>query len=190
MICGWRVEGNLVSTAQPAALAYRSSTLYGASEQAVGGATAVAALSIASIIGPQVRPDFRPSRWRVEAYPSLDLSNTGQTLVCRRLLRRLRHTGMHTHWLCESATVASLGSPQEETQVRPRHATTSHGRLPACQSLRSCTCSGNGAGNDGRETCRRRWDCSSCWANWWAWDVQELANRYGWDMRLAWRTFR
>ena len=47
--------GNLVSIAQPAALAYRSSTLYGASEQAVGGATAVAALSIASIIGPQVR---------------------------------------------------------------------------------------------------------------------------------------
>lgn len=46
--------GNLVSIAQPAALAYRSSTLYGASEQAVGGATAVAALSIASIIGPQV----------------------------------------------------------------------------------------------------------------------------------------
>jgi hypothetical protein len=35
-------------------LAYRTSTLYGASEQAVGGASAVAALSIASIIGPQV----------------------------------------------------------------------------------------------------------------------------------------
>lgn len=47
--------GNLVSIAQPAALTYRSSTLYGATEQAVGGATAVAALSIASIIGPQVR---------------------------------------------------------------------------------------------------------------------------------------
>ena len=47
--------GNLVSIAQPAALAYRTSTLYGASEQAVGGASAVAALSIASIIGPQVR---------------------------------------------------------------------------------------------------------------------------------------
>lgn len=46
--------GNLVSIAQPAALAYRTSTLYGASEQAVGGASAVAALSIASIIGPQV----------------------------------------------------------------------------------------------------------------------------------------
>jgi len=46
--------GNLVSIAQPAALAYRSSTLYGASEQAIGGATAIASLSIASIIGPQV----------------------------------------------------------------------------------------------------------------------------------------
>ena len=46
--------GNLVSIAQPAALAYRTSTLYGAAEQAVGGASAVAALSIASIIGPQV----------------------------------------------------------------------------------------------------------------------------------------
>ena len=46
--------GNLVSIAQPAASAYRSSTLYGASEQAVGGATAIAALSVASIIGPQV----------------------------------------------------------------------------------------------------------------------------------------
>ena len=34
--------------------AYRTSTLYGAAEQAVGGASAVAALSIASIIGPQV----------------------------------------------------------------------------------------------------------------------------------------
>ena len=49
--------GNLVSIAQPAALAYRTSTLYGASEQAVGGASAVAALSIASIIGPQVSKD-------------------------------------------------------------------------------------------------------------------------------------
>ena len=47
--------GNLVSIAQPAALSYRTSTLYGASEQAVGGASGVAALSIASIIGPQVR---------------------------------------------------------------------------------------------------------------------------------------
>ncbi|KAJ9616416.1 hypothetical protein H2200_000134 [Cladophialophora chaetospira] len=48
--------GNMVSIAQPAALAYRTSTLYGASEQAIGGATAVASLSIASIIGPQIFP--------------------------------------------------------------------------------------------------------------------------------------
>jgi hypothetical protein len=48
--------GNLVSISQPAALSYRTSTLYGASEQAVGGASAVAALSIASIIGPQIFP--------------------------------------------------------------------------------------------------------------------------------------
>lgn len=48
--------GNLVSIAQPAALSYRTATLYGAAEQAVGGASAVAALSIASIIGPQIFP--------------------------------------------------------------------------------------------------------------------------------------
>ncbi|KIW94367.1 uncharacterized protein Z519_04343 [Cladophialophora bantiana CBS 173.52] len=48
--------GNMVSIAQPAALAYRTSTLYGASEQAIGGATAIASLSIASIIGPQIFP--------------------------------------------------------------------------------------------------------------------------------------
>jgi hypothetical protein len=57
--------GNLVSIAQPAALSYRTSTLYGASEQAVGGASAVAALSIASIIGPQVTLSAspRPALW-------------------------------------------------------------------------------------------------------------------------------
>ena len=55
--------GNLVSIAQPAALAYRSSTLYGASEQAIVGATGVAALSIASIIGPQVRLDLCQIRY-------------------------------------------------------------------------------------------------------------------------------
>ncbi|KAK5175461.1 uncharacterized protein LTR77_000600 [Saxophila tyrrhenica] len=49
--------GDLVSIAQPAALAYRSSTLYGAAEQAVGGASAIAALSISSIIGPQIYPE-------------------------------------------------------------------------------------------------------------------------------------
>lgn len=49
--------GNLVSIAQPAALSYRTSTAYGAAEQAVGVASGVAALSISSIIGPQIFPD-------------------------------------------------------------------------------------------------------------------------------------
>ena len=49
--------GNLVSIAQPAALAYRTSTAYGAAEQAVGVASGVAALSISSIIGPQIFPE-------------------------------------------------------------------------------------------------------------------------------------
>jgi hypothetical protein len=48
--------GNMVSIAQPAALAYRTSTVYGAAEQAVGVASGVAALSISSIIGPQIFP--------------------------------------------------------------------------------------------------------------------------------------
>lgn len=48
--------GKSVSICQPAALAYRSSTLYGATEQAVGGAVAVASLSVGSIIGPQIFP--------------------------------------------------------------------------------------------------------------------------------------
>lgn len=46
--------GKSISICQPAALAYRSATLYGATEQAVGGAIGVAGLSVASIIGPQV----------------------------------------------------------------------------------------------------------------------------------------
>jgi hypothetical protein len=48
--------GKSVSICQPAALAYRSSTLYGATEQAVGGAVAIASLSVGSIIGPQIFP--------------------------------------------------------------------------------------------------------------------------------------
>ena len=47
---------NKISISQPAALTYRSMTLYGASEQAVGGAVTLAGLSIASIIGPQIFP--------------------------------------------------------------------------------------------------------------------------------------
>lgn len=39
---------------QPILMAYRTSTLYGATEQAVGTGVAFAAMSIASIIAPQV----------------------------------------------------------------------------------------------------------------------------------------
>ncbi|KAK4938214.1 hypothetical protein LTR10_021287 [Elasticomyces elasticus] len=59
--------GNLVSIAQPAALSYRSTTLYGASEQAVGGAIAVSSLSIASIIGPQIFPS-EDAPWYVPGF--------------------------------------------------------------------------------------------------------------------------
>ncbi|KAK2805533.1 hypothetical protein FQN50_006159 [Emmonsiellopsis sp. PD_5] len=48
--------GQLLLISQPVMLSYRSSTLYGAAEQAVGTSTAVAALSIASIIAPQMYP--------------------------------------------------------------------------------------------------------------------------------------
>jgi hypothetical protein len=50
---GMAYLGQLVLISQPVALSYRSSSLYGASEQAVGSASIVAALSIASILGPQ-----------------------------------------------------------------------------------------------------------------------------------------
>ncbi|RFU29271.1 hypothetical protein B7463_g7058, partial [Scytalidium lignicola] len=52
---GMAFLGQLLLLAQPVLLSYRSSTLYGAAEQAVGTSTAVAALSIASIIAPQAR---------------------------------------------------------------------------------------------------------------------------------------
>jgi hypothetical protein len=51
---GMAYFGQICLIAQPVVLSYRSSTLYGAAEQAVGGAAAVASLSIASILGPQV----------------------------------------------------------------------------------------------------------------------------------------
>lgn len=51
---GMAFLGVLVVISQPIVLSYRSSTLYGAAEQAVGGAAAVASLSVASIIAPQV----------------------------------------------------------------------------------------------------------------------------------------
>ena len=50
--------GQLSSIAQPVAIAYRSSTLYGASEQAVGGGIQIGAIFLASILSPQVRPPF------------------------------------------------------------------------------------------------------------------------------------
>lgn len=47
----------MVVVAQPIILSYRSATLYGAAEQSVGTSAAVASLSIASIIAPQVIPN-------------------------------------------------------------------------------------------------------------------------------------
>lgn len=51
---GMAFLGQLLLLGQPVMLAYRTSTLYGAAEQAVGTSTTMAALSIASIIAPQV----------------------------------------------------------------------------------------------------------------------------------------
>ncbi|RFU26180.1 hypothetical protein B7463_g10159, partial [Scytalidium lignicola] len=53
---GMAFLGQMVVISQPIVLSYRTSTLYGAAEQAVGGAAAVASLSIASIIAPQIYP--------------------------------------------------------------------------------------------------------------------------------------
>jgi hypothetical protein len=55
---GMTFLSQMVRIAQPVILSYRSSTLYGAAEQATGGAAVVAALSVASIIGPQVLCPF------------------------------------------------------------------------------------------------------------------------------------
>ncbi|KAK4552275.1 hypothetical protein LTR86_010445 [Recurvomyces mirabilis] len=49
--------GGMTRPAQPVVYSYRGSTLYGAAEQAVGGAATVASLSIASIMGPQMYPN-------------------------------------------------------------------------------------------------------------------------------------
>jgi sugar phosphate permease len=71
--------GKAISICQPAALAYRSATLYGATEQAVGGAVAVASLSIASIIGPQIFPHHdRP--WYLPGF-SASLSTLCATII-------------------------------------------------------------------------------------------------------------
>ncbi|KAJ5781021.1 hypothetical protein N7457_006181 [Penicillium paradoxum] len=49
--------GKAIVISQPIILSFRSSTLYGAAEQAVGTSAAVASLSIASIVAPQIFPD-------------------------------------------------------------------------------------------------------------------------------------
>ncbi|KAJ5808355.1 hypothetical protein N7474_009624 [Penicillium riverlandense] len=54
---GVALLGMMVVVAQPVILSYRSATLYGAAEQSVGTSAAVASLSIASIIAPQMFPD-------------------------------------------------------------------------------------------------------------------------------------
>ncbi|KAK8038687.1 hypothetical protein PG993_007098 [Apiospora rasikravindrae] len=59
--------GHLTSVAQPAAIAYRSSTLYGASEQAVGSGIQIGALYVASIISPQMYPDSA-APWYLTAF--------------------------------------------------------------------------------------------------------------------------
>ncbi|KAL2067353.1 hypothetical protein VTL71DRAFT_1778 [Oculimacula yallundae] len=54
---GMAFLGEMSLLAQPVLLSYRTSTLYGAAEQAVGGAAAIASLSIASILAPQMYPN-------------------------------------------------------------------------------------------------------------------------------------
>lgn len=53
-IYGLAFLGHLSSITQPVMLSYRSSTLYGAAEQAVGGGIQISAVYLASIISPQV----------------------------------------------------------------------------------------------------------------------------------------
>ncbi|KAK8087373.1 hypothetical protein PG994_002347 [Apiospora phragmitis] len=59
--------GHLTSVAQPAALSYRSNTLYGATEQAVGSGIMIGALYLASIISPQMYPDSA-APWYLSAF--------------------------------------------------------------------------------------------------------------------------
>jgi hypothetical protein len=60
---GMAFLGGMCRPAQPVLLSYRSNTLYGAAEQAVGGAATVASLSIASIMGPQMYPNSDAPRF-------------------------------------------------------------------------------------------------------------------------------
>ncbi|KAF2229519.1 MFS general substrate transporter [Viridothelium virens] len=55
--------GQMVQVGPPILLAYRSATLYGACEQAVGVAVAVASASIANILAPQLYPEQHAPRF-------------------------------------------------------------------------------------------------------------------------------
>lgn len=79
--------GQLVVISQPIILSYRSSTLYGAAEQAVGGAAAVGSLSIASIIAPQVSR-IKPVLSSI-TYKEIDISSSRCTEVSSRICRNL-----------------------------------------------------------------------------------------------------
>lgn len=87
---GMAFLAQMVRIGQPVIMAYRTSTLYGSLEQVIGGAAVVAALSIASIIGPQViSPDLLPNRQRianysVKMYPKKDAPQylNGFTATC------------------------------------------------------------------------------------------------------------
>ena len=121
--------GKSVSISQPVALAYRSATLYGATEQAVGGAVAVASLSIASIIGPQIFP-HADSLWYLPGF-SASLGTLSCTILlyaslpfwflweARRRMARYGHA-MPLRALEDAgnALVSEAAREQEEEQVR------------------------------------------------------------------------
>ncbi|KAK7980273.1 hypothetical protein PG989_012730 [Apiospora arundinis] len=68
-IYGLAFLGHLSSITQPVMLSYRSSTLYGAAEQAVGGGIQISAVYLASIISPQMYPDS-DAPWYLPAFIS------------------------------------------------------------------------------------------------------------------------
>lgn len=118
--------GNLVSISQPAALTYRSSTLYGAAEQAVGGATAIAALSVASIIGPQVSDHTRKLPFSVLTF--LDLPYYRPTVVSSWLFCLVCHFSLYRHWIRQSSPLASYGGTSTKEEDWTRHAFPRPGR--------------------------------------------------------------
>ena len=100
--------GHMVSVAQPTALSYRSSTLYGAAEQAVGGAATIASLSIASIISPQVRHTPRSLLCLSPlANPALGLSEQRRAVLPQRLHSYLCLAGDLHHQLHESSVLVA-----------------------------------------------------------------------------------